>query len=90
MPPGFVDFVLGIVNANCDVWVTEPPGDDLETVTRLPCPSMPPPPPRTQVEGALKGKDASFEQNVEDPEPRAQPSIAIPECGVREWGGGGC
>ena len=51
---------------------------------------MPPPPPSTQVEGALsgieesaqatptllKGKDASFEQSVEGPEAKVQPSMA--------------
>ena len=52
----------------------------------------PPPPPRTQVEGALsgieesvqatptplEGKEASAEQSVEGPETKAQPSMATP------------
>ena len=41
MGPGFVDHVLGIVNADR---VIEPPGDDLEGVTQLPCPPKPTPP----------------------------------------------
>ena len=45
MGPGFVDYVLGIVNADRAVWVVEAPGDDVEGVTELSCPPEPPPPP---------------------------------------------
>ena len=51
MGPGFVDYVLSIVNADRAVQVVEAPGDDVEGVTKLPCP--PKSPPNTQVEGAL-------------------------------------
>ena len=47
MGPGFVDYVLSIVNADRVVRVIEPPSDDLEGVTELPCPlECPPPPPQ--------------------------------------------
>ena len=63
----------------------------MEGVTELPCPPEPPP-PNTQVEGALsaieesshatptplEGKEASTKQSVERPEARAQPSMATP------------
>ena len=82
MGPGFVDYVLGIVNAGCALRVVEAPGDDVEGVTKLPCP--PESPPSTQVESALsaiedsvqatptplEGKEASAEQSVESPEAR--------------------
>ena len=42
MGPGFWDYALSIVNADRVVRVIEPPGDDLEDVTELPCPSEPP------------------------------------------------
>ena len=35
---GVVDYVLSIVNADRVVWVIEPPSDDLEGMTELPCP----------------------------------------------------
>ena len=38
MGPGFVDYVLGIVNANRAVRVVEAPADDVEGVAELPCP----------------------------------------------------
>ena len=89
MGPGFVDYVLSIVNADRIVWGVEAPGDDVEGVTELPCP---PEPPSTQVEGALwaieeslqatstplQGKEASAEQSVESLEARPQPSMATP------------
>ena len=46
MAPGFVDYVLGIVNADGAVRVVEAHGDDVEGVTELLCPSEPPPPPK--------------------------------------------
>ena len=60
-------------------------------MTELPCPHDPPP-PSTQVEGALsgieehvqatptplEGKEASAEQSGEGPEAKAQPSMATP------------
>ena len=49
MGPGFVDYVLSIVNADRAVRVVEAPGDDVEGMTELPCP--PESPPSTQVEG---------------------------------------
>ena len=87
----FVDYVLGIVNANCAVRVVEAPGDHVEGVTELPCPPESPL-PNTQVEGALlaieesveatptplEGKEASATQSVERPEARTQPSMATP------------
>ena len=90
MGPGFVDYVLGIVNADRAVWVVEAPGDDVEGVTEFPCP--PESPPSTQVECApsaieesvqatptpLEGKEASAEQSVESPEARTQPSTPTP------------
>ena len=90
MGGGFVDYVLGIVNAYHAVQVVEALGDDLEGVTELPCPHESP--PRTQVEGTLlvteesvqatptplQGKKASAEQSVESPEARTQPSMAPP------------
>ena len=36
--PGFVDYVLCIVNADRAMRVVEAPGDDVEGVTELPCP----------------------------------------------------
>ena len=89
---GFVDYVLSIVNADCAVRVVEELGDDVEGVTELPGPPETPPPPSTQVEGALsaieesvqatptpfEGKEASAEQSVESPEARPQPSMATP------------
>ena len=91
MPPSYVSYMLCDVNANCAVQVIQPPGDDLEGVTQLPCPPVPPP-PGTQVQGTLsythesvkatptplKCKDAFCEQSVEGPEPKAQPSMATP------------
>ena len=47
MGPGFVDYVLSIVNADRALRVVEAPGDDVEGVTELPCP--PESPPSTQV-----------------------------------------
>ena len=44
MGPGFVDYVLGIVNTDRAVRVVEAPGDDVEAVTELPCPQESPPP----------------------------------------------
>ena len=90
MGPGFLDYVLSIVNADCAVRVVEAPADDLEGVTELPCP--PESSPITQVEGALsaieesvqatptplEGKEASAEQSMESPEARLQPSMATP------------
>ena len=38
MPPGFVDYVLGVVNADRRVRVIQAPNDVLEGVTALPCP----------------------------------------------------
>ena len=49
MGPGFVDYVLGIVNDDRVVRVVEAPGDDVEGVTELPCP--PQSAPSSQVEG---------------------------------------
>ena len=46
MGPGFVDYVLSIVNADRAVRVVEAPGDDVEGVTELPCPLESPPPPQ--------------------------------------------
>ena len=43
MGPGFVDYVLGIVNADRAVRVVEAPGDDVGGVTELPCPPESPP-----------------------------------------------
>ena len=90
MGPSFVDYVLGIVNADPAVRVVEAPGDDVEGVIKLPCPLESP--PNTQVEGALsaieesvqatptplEGKEASAKQSVESPEARTQPSMATP------------
>ena len=90
MGPGFVDYVLGIVNGDCAVWVVEAPGDAVEGVTELPC--SPESPHGTQVEGALsaieesvqatptplEGKEASTEQSVESLEARPQHSMATP------------
>ena len=92
MGPGLVDYVLGIFHVDRAVRVVEAPGDDVEGVTELPCPLESPPPPSTQVEGALwwigesvqatptplKGKEASTEQSVDSPEARTQPSMATP------------
>ena len=61
--------------------------DDLEGVNELPCPFVPPPPFARKVHfwrlrrvfgppTPLKGKDASSEQSVEGPVPKAQPSMA--------------
>ena len=44
--PGFVDYVLSIVDVDRTVRVIESLGDDLEGVTELPCPPEPPPPPQ--------------------------------------------
>ena len=49
MGPGFVDYVLGIVNADRAVRVVETPGDDLEGVTELLCPPESPPAPKLKV-----------------------------------------
>ena len=57
MGPGFVDYVLGIVDADRAVRVVEVPGDDVEGVTELPCP--PESLPSTQVEGALSAIEES-------------------------------
>ena len=57
MGPGFVDYLPGIVNADCAVWVVEAPGDAVEGVTELPCP--PESPHGTQVEGALSAIEES-------------------------------
>ena len=38
MGPGFVDYVLSIVNVDRAVRVVQAPGDDVEGVTELPCP----------------------------------------------------
>ena len=46
MGAGFVDYVLGIVNADGAVQVVEAPGDDVEGVTELPCPPESPQHPR--------------------------------------------
>ena len=46
MGPGFVGYVLGIVNADRAVRVVQVPGDDVEGVTELPCPPKSPPPPQ--------------------------------------------
>ena len=62
MGPGFVDYVLSIVDADRAVRVVEVPGDDVEGVTELPGPpESPPPPPRTQVEGALSATEESVQ-----------------------------
>ena len=50
MGPGHVDYVLSIVNADRAMRVIEPPSEDLEGVTELPCP--PESPPSTQVDPA--------------------------------------
>ena len=85
-----MDYVLGIVCADCAVRVVGAPGDDVGGVTELPCP--PESPPSTQVDGALsaieesvqatptplEGKKASAEQSVESPEARTQPSMPTP------------
>ena len=90
MGPGFPDYVFSIVNADRAVWVIEPPNDDLEGVTELPCPHESP--RSTQIEVALsgiedsveatptqlEGKEAFAEQSVEGPEAKAQPSLATP------------
>ena len=78
MGRGFVDDVLGIVNADCGVRVIEAPGDDVEGVTELPCPRDPPPPPQHPTPTPLEGKEASSKQSVESPEARMQPSMATP------------
>ena len=54
MGPSFVDHVLSIVNADHVVRVIEPPGDDLEGVTELPCPPKPPPPPASKLKVHLR------------------------------------
>ena len=46
MGPGFVDYVLCIVNVDRAVRVVEAPGDDVEGVTELPGPLEFPPPPQ--------------------------------------------
>ena len=56
---GFVDYVLSIVNVDRAVRAVEAPGDDLDGVTKLPCP--PESPPSTQVEGALSAIEESVE-----------------------------
>ena len=90
MGAGFVEYVLGIVNADRTVRAVEALGDDVEGVTELPSPLESP--PSTQVEGALlaieesveatptplEGKEASDEQSVESSEARLQPSMATP------------
>ena len=92
MGAGFVDYVLSVVNADRAVRAVEAPGDDVEGETELPGLLSPPPPPSTQVEGALsaieesaqatptplEGKEASAEQSVESSEARLQPSMATP------------
>ena len=71
-----VNSVLRIVNVDRAVWVIQPPSDDLEGVTELPCPFVSR--PSTLVEGALsemeesvqttpnplKGKDASSKHRL--------------------------
>ena len=49
MGPGFVDYVLSIVNVDRSVRVIEPLGDDLEGVIELPCPPESPPTPKLKV-----------------------------------------
>ena len=92
MGAGFVDYVLSIVNVDRAVQVVQAPGDDVEGVTELSGPRESPPPPSTQVEGALsakeesvqatptplEGKVASAEQSVESSEAKPQPSMATP------------
>ena len=59
MGPGFVDYVLSIVNADRAVRVVRAPGDDVEGVTKLPCP--PESLPSTEVEVATPTPwDAAF------------------------------
>ena len=57
MGPCFVDHVLSIVHVDRTMLVIEPPRDDLEGVTKLPCPLESP--PSTEVEGALSGIEES-------------------------------
>ena len=59
MGPGFVDYVLGIVNVDHAVQVVEAPGDDVEGVTELPCPRESP--PSTQVEGTILAIEESVQ-----------------------------
>ena len=49
MGPGFVDYVLGTVNADRAVRVVEAPGDDVEGVTEFLALLSPPPSPKLKV-----------------------------------------
>ena len=77
MGPGFVDYVLSIVNVDRAVRVVEAPAGDVEGVTELPCPRESPPPPSTQVEGALSAIEESVQATLtplEGKEASAEPS----------------
>ena len=80
MGPGFVDYVLSMVNADRAMRVVQVPGDDVEGVTELPSPSGSPLGTQVAIAAptALKGKEASAEQSVESLEAKTQPSMATP------------
>ena len=81
MDPGFVDYVLSIVNADHAAWDVEAPRDDVEGVTELPCPPEPPPPPSTQVEGAL----SAIEESVQATPPHSKARRPPPSRVWKAW-----